>query len=92
MPDGEGRVIDGEKKFITNGNVSRYAVIAAVTEKGKGYKGISSFVVDLENTPGYSLGRVEETLGINASGTAELVFDDARVPKEMLRWAIRGTA
>lgn len=84
VPDGEGWIINGEKKFITNGNVSRYAVIAAVTEKGKGYKGISSFVVDLENTPGYSLGRVEEKLGINASGTAELVFDNARVPKDAL--------
>ena len=84
VPDGEGWVINGEKKFITNGNVSRYSVIAALTEKGKGYKGISSFVVDLENTPGYSLGRVEEKLGINASGTAELVFDNARVPKDAL--------
>jgi alkylation response protein AidB-like acyl-CoA dehydrogenase len=81
---GDEWVINGEKKFITNGNVSRYAVIAALTEKGKGYKGISSFVVDLENTPGYSLGRVEEKLGINASGTAELVFDQARVPKDAL--------
>ncbi len=84
VPDGEAWIINGEKKFITNGNVSRYAVIAAVTEKGKGYKGISSFVVDLENTPGYSLGRVEEKMGINASGTAELVFDNARVPKDAL--------
>ena len=84
VPDGEEWIINGEKKFITNGNVSRYSVIAAVTEKGKGYKGISSFVVDLENTPGYSLGRVEEKLGINASGTAELVFDNARVPKDAL--------
>ena len=84
VPDGEAWIINGEKKFITNGNVSRYAVIAAVTEKGKGYKGISSFIVDLENTPGYSLGRVEEKLGINASGTAELVFDNARVPKDAL--------
>jgi alkylation response protein AidB-like acyl-CoA dehydrogenase len=58
--------------------------VAAVTEKGKGYKGISSFVVDFENTPGFSLGRVEEKLGINASGTAELVFDNARVPKDAL--------
>jgi alkylation response protein AidB-like acyl-CoA dehydrogenase len=82
--DGEEWVLNGEKKFITNGNVSRYAVIAAVTDKGKGYKGISSFVVDLPNTPGYALGRVEEKLGINASGTAELVFDNARLPKDAL--------
>jgi alkylation response protein AidB-like acyl-CoA dehydrogenase len=82
--EGDAWVINGEKKFITNGNVSRYGVVAAVTEKGKGYKGISSFVVDFENTPGFSLGRVEEKMGINASGTAELVFDNARVPKDAL--------
>ena len=56
VKDGDGWVINGEKKFITNGNVASYAVIAAVTEKGKGYKGISSFVVDLENTPGFQGG------------------------------------
>jgi len=82
--EGDEWVINGEKKFITNGNVSRYGLVAAVTEKGKGYKGISSFVVDFEKTPGFSLGRVEEKMGINASGTAELVFDAARVPKDAL--------
>ena len=82
--DGNEWIINGEKKFITNGNVASYAVIAAVTAKGKGYKGISSFVVDLENTPGFRVGRVEEKLGINASGTAELIFEDARVPEDAL--------
>jgi len=82
--DGNEWVINGEKKFITNGNVSRYSVVAAVTDKEKGYKGISSFIMDLENTKGFSVGKVEEKMGINASGTAELVFEDARVPKENL--------
>jgi len=82
--DGDEWVINGEKKFITNGNVSGYAVIAAVTDKEKGAKGISSFIVDLKNTPGFSVGRVEEKMGIRASGTAELVFEDARIPKENL--------
>jgi alkylation response protein AidB-like acyl-CoA dehydrogenase len=82
--DGEEWVINGEKKFITNGNVSSYAVIAAITEKGKGYKGISSFVVDLDNTEGFKVGRVEDKLGILASGTAELVFEDARIPGDGL--------
>ena len=77
-------IINGEKKFITSGNVASYGVIAAITEKGKGYKGISSFVIDLENTPGFKVARVEDKLGINASGTAELVFEDARVPSEAL--------
>lgn len=82
--DTEGWIINGEKKFITNGNVASFAVIAAVTDKGKGYKGISSFVVDLENTPGFRVGRVEDKLGILASGTAELVFEEARVPADAL--------
>jgi alkylation response protein AidB-like acyl-CoA dehydrogenase len=84
VKDGNEWVISGEKKFITNGNVSAYSVIAAVTDKGKGYKGISSFVVDLENTPGFKVGRLEAKLGILASGTAELIFEDARVPADAL--------
>ena len=84
VKDGDEWVLNGEKKFITNGNVACYAVVAAVTEKGKGYKGISSFVVDLENTPGFKVGRVEDKLGILASGTAELIFEDARIPGDAL--------
>lgn len=82
--DGNEWIINGEKKFITSGNVASYAIIAAFTDKEKRYKGISSFVVDLENTPGFKVGRVEKKLGINASGTAELVFEDARVPADAL--------
>jgi len=82
--DGDEWVINGEKKFITNGNVSSYAVIAAVTEKGKGYKGITSFVVNLDDTPGFKVGRVEDKLGILASGTAEMIFEDARLPADAL--------
>jgi alkylation response protein AidB-like acyl-CoA dehydrogenase len=84
VKDGDEWVINGEKKFITSGNVAAYGVIAAVTEKGAGYKGISTFVMDLDNTPGFKVGRVEEKLGINASGTAEMVFEDARVPADAL--------
>jgi alkylation response protein AidB-like acyl-CoA dehydrogenase len=80
--DGDGWIINGEKKFITSGNVSDYCVLAAVTDRDKGPKGISSFIVDLKNTPGFSVGRVEDKMGINASGTAEMVFSDARIPKE----------
>jgi len=82
--DGDEWVINGVKRFITNGNVARYCVLAAVTDKTAGYKGISSFIVDLAETPGFKVGVVEEKLGINASGTAELVFEDARIPKENL--------
>ena len=84
VKDGDEWIINGEKKFITSGNVASYGVIAAITEKGKGYKGISSFVIDLENTPGFKVGRVEDKMGIHASGTSELVFEDARVPADAL--------
>lgn len=84
VKDGDNWVINGEKKFITNGNVATHCVLAAVTEKGKGYRGISTFVVDFENTPGFKVGRVEEKLGIMATGTSELVFEDAKVPADAL--------
>ncbi len=84
VQDGDEWIINGEKKFITSGNVASYAVIAAITEKGKGYKGISSFVIDLKKTSGFKVGRVEDKLGINASGTAELIFENARVPADAL--------
>ena len=84
VKDGDEWVINGEKKFITNGNVASYCVLAAITEKGKGYKGISTFVVNLDDTPGFKVGRLEEKLGILASGTAELIFEDARVPADAL--------
>jgi len=84
VKEGDGWVINGEKKFITNGNVATFCVMAAVTEKEKGYKGISTFVVDLENTPGFKVSRVEEKIGITASGTAEMVFEDAHVPDDAL--------
>lgn len=83
--NGDGFIINGEKKFITNGNVASYCVLSAhLTVEGEGYKGISAFVVDLENTPGFKVGHVENKLGILASGTAELIFDDARVPADAL--------
>jgi alkylation response protein AidB-like acyl-CoA dehydrogenase len=82
--DGDEWIINGEKKFITNGNVSSYSVIGAVTDKEKGYKGISAFVVDLDNTPGFKVGRLEDKLGILATGTSELIFEDARVPADAL--------
>ncbi len=77
-------IINGTKCFITSGNVSRYCVLAAFTDKSAGYKGISSFIIDFENTPGFRVGKLEEKLGITASGTAELIFEDARIPAENL--------
>ncbi|MDI6753207.1 MAG: acyl-CoA dehydrogenase [Thermodesulfobacteriota bacterium] len=80
---GDEWIINGKKNFITNGNVSDYCVLMAMTDKSKGYKGISAFIVDCK-TPGFSVGAVEKKLGIKASGTAELIMEDCRIPKENL--------
>lgn len=77
---GDKYIVNGVKKFITSGNVATYCVLAATTDPSIGYKGIINLIVDLKNTPGFSLGTIEEKMGILASGTAELVFEDAEVP------------
>ncbi len=77
---GDTYIVNGVKKFITSGNVAKYCVLAANEDTSKGYKGIINLIVDLENTPGFSVGTIEEKIGILASGTAELVFEDAEVP------------
>ena len=80
---GDEWVLNGKKNFITNGNVADYCVLMAMTDKSKGYKGISSFIVDCK-APGFSVGVVEKKLGIKASGTAELILEDCRIPKDNL--------
>jgi alkylation response protein AidB-like acyl-CoA dehydrogenase len=73
-------IVNGSKTFITNGNVAHYCVLAATTDTSLGYKGIINLIVDTKNTPGFHVGKLEEKMGILASGTAELVFEDAEVP------------
>jgi alkylation response protein AidB-like acyl-CoA dehydrogenase len=80
---GDQWLINGKKNFITNGNVADYCVLMAMTDRSKGYKGISSFILDTK-TPGFSVGAVEKKLGIKASGTAELIMEDCRIPKDNL--------
>ncbi|MEA2013740.1 MAG: acyl-CoA dehydrogenase family protein [Thermodesulfobacteriota bacterium] len=77
---GDKFIVNGVKKFVTNGNVAKYCVLAATEDSAKGYKGILNLIVDLENTQGFSVGTIEDKMGILASGTAELVFEDAEVP------------
>lgn len=80
---GDEWIINGTKLFITNGAEAEVILVFAVTDKEKGKRGISAFVVE-KNTPGFSVGKVEEKLGVHASSTAELIFEDCRVPKENL--------
>jgi len=82
--DGDSWVINGEKKFISNGDIADYCVFAATVDRSKGYKGITQFVCNLRETKGFKVGRVEEKMGICASGTAELIFEDARIPKDAI--------
>jgi alkylation response protein AidB-like acyl-CoA dehydrogenase len=81
---GDRYIVNGVKTFITSGNVARYCVLAATTDPARGYKGIINLIVDLKNTPGFKVGKVEEKMGILASGTAELVFEEAEVPADNL--------
>ncbi len=81
---GDRYIVNGVKTFITSGNVARYCVLAATTDPARGYRAIINLIVDLKNTPGFRIGKVEEKMGLLASGTAELIFEDAEVPAENL--------
>lgn len=81
--DGDEYVINGSKQFISSGKYGHVIIVFAVTDKSLGSKGISAFIVET-NTPGYNVVRVEEKLGLNASDTCQLSFDDMRIPKENL--------
>ncbi len=79
VPDGSRFVLNGGKAFITNAGVAELAVVMAVTDPARGNKGISAFVLE-RGMPGFSTGRPYRKLGLHASNTAELVFDNVAVP------------
>ena len=79
--EGDHYVMNGSKIFITNGYVADVFVVFAMTDKTKGTKGISAFIVE-SSFPGFSVGKHEEKLGLHGSPTAEIVFTDCIVPKE----------
>ena len=81
--DGDHYVLNGSKIFITNGYVADVFVVFAMTDKSKGTRGISAFIVE-SSFPGFSVGKHEEKLGLHGSPTAEIVFTDCIVPKENL--------
>lgn len=81
--DGGAWVLNGSKTFITNGGLADTAVVMAVTDKAKGKKGISAFVVE-RGTKGFRSGKKEDKLGVRSSDTSELVLEDCRVPAENL--------
>ena len=79
--DGDEWVINGGKRFITNAGVAGTYIVTAVTDREEGSGKISAFIVDAD-TPGFSIGRMEEKMGLHASNTGELIFEDCRVPAE----------
>ncbi len=74
-------ILNGTKTFITNGGVADVAVVMATTTKGLGHKAFSMFIVE-KGMKGFSVGRSEDKLGICASSTTELIFDDCEIPAE----------
>ncbi|RKX69574.1 acyl-CoA dehydrogenase [candidate division WOR-3 bacterium] len=83
VKDGDYYIINGQKQFITNGGVADVYTIFASTNPARGARGISAFLVE-KGTPGFEIGKEEEKLGIKASKTCQLLFNDCRVPKENL--------
>lgn len=83
VKEGDRYIIDGSKLFVSNGKRAQVAIVFAVTDASKGHRGISAFIVE-KKTPGLSIGRVEEKLGIKGSETVELIFERCRIPKENL--------
>jgi len=87
--DGDHWILNGTKNFITNGSLSNVAIVFAQTQResaerpAQKRKGIAAFIVD-KGTPGFSVGKLEKKLGIRGSDTAQLIFQDARVPAENL--------
>ncbi len=81
--DGDEYVLNGTKQWITNGSVADVYSVIALTDKSKGMRGASAFVVE-KGTPGFSFGKKEKKMGIRASITTELVFEDCRIPKANL--------
>jgi len=76
-------VLNGTKQFITSGDIAAVTTVMAKTDKTLGAKGISAFIVE-KDTPGFTVGILEDKLGLRGSHTAELIFEDCRIPKEQL--------
>ena len=79
--DGDSYILNGTKQWITNGGEAEVYTIIAMTDRKKGPRGATAFIVE-KDTPGFGFGKKEKKMGIRASATRELVFTDCRVPKE----------
>jgi alkylation response protein AidB-like acyl-CoA dehydrogenase len=80
---GDHYVLNGVKQWITNGSIAEVYTVIAQTDKNRGSRGLSAFVVE-KGTPGFTFGKLADKMGIRASHTAELVFEDCKIPKANL--------
>jgi butyryl-CoA dehydrogenase len=87
VKDGDSYVINGVKQFITSGKNGQVAIVIAVTDKAAGKRGMSAFLVPTD-TPGYVVARLEDKLGQHSSDTAQILFENCRVPAENLIGAV----
>ena len=76
-------MLNGNKTFITNGHYADVSVVIAVTDKDEGRRTVSAFIVE-KGTPGFGSGKKENKLGLRASDTSELIFEDCEIPEENL--------
>ena len=83
VKNGDRYVLNGNKTFITNGHYADCAVVIASTDKSKGTHGLSAFIVE-KGTKGFRAGKKENKLGLRASDTSELIFEDCEIPEENL--------
>ncbi|MDD5066605.1 MAG: acyl-CoA dehydrogenase family protein [bacterium] len=81
--EGDHYILNGMKQWITNGGEAEIYTVIAMTDKSKGARGASAFIVE-KGTPGFTFGKKENKLGIRSSATRELIFDDCKIPKENL--------
>jgi alkylation response protein AidB-like acyl-CoA dehydrogenase len=83
LRQGDAWVLNGSKNFITHGRIGGVMVVVAVTDRAKGHRGISAFIVE-HGTPGMTAGKKENKLGMRASDTSEVIFTDCRIPASQL--------
>lgn len=89
VDQGDCWLLNGTKIFITNANYAHVFIVMAMTDKSQGTRGISAFIVEA-GTPGFSIGKKEMKMGIRGSATAELIFENCRIPKENLLGKVGG--
>lgn len=89
VEDGDSYILNGSKIFITNAEYAQVYIIFAMTDKSKGVKGITAFIVE-KNFPGFSVGKKEKKMGIRGSATCELIMENCIVPKENMLGKLHG--